>query len=304
MSGAKSLTPGAEHQGVGHPATRHMDGASRGPGQYPTSEVSHGAASAGSATRSTTTSGTTAPNEKPIGFAHIAGASAVPTSQPVVGLDPVPTSAARGPHDFSNTATSGAMASDANRTGFGHTAGASAVPASEPVVGVAPSTGTNTATNTATGPHPVNPSTDHHTASADVAHSPARDAARPSTDSHTTHSTAAPVTPKSSTIAEDPSHHRTGSAGSSGKKIGFMHKLKGEMKVFKGKLQNDPSSIELGEKMKHGGGSNHAALSGTLMSRSIVVSLLGRTIRESPQYTYTMQSNVERSVMRGSRASA
>lgn len=49
-------------------------------------------------------------------------------------------------------------------------------------------------------------------------------------------------------------HNRTGSTDSSGKKkVGFMSKLKGEIKVIGGKIQHDEKKIAEGEKLKHGG---------------------------------------------------
>ena len=48
--------------------------------------------------------------------------------------------------------------------------------------------------------------------------------------------------------------HRRSSSTASGKKVGFMSKLKGEMKVISGKIGNDQEKIQLGEKIKHGGG--------------------------------------------------
>lgn len=49
-------------------------------------------------------------------------------------------------------------------------------------------------------------------------------------------------------------HNRTGSTDSNGKKkVGFMSKLKGEIKVIGGKIQHDEKKIAEGEKLKHGG---------------------------------------------------
>ena len=46
---------------------------------------------------------------------------------------------------------------------------------------------------------------------------------------------------------------RTSSGGSSKKKVGFMSKLKGEIKVLSGKLDNDKDKVEAGKRMMHGG---------------------------------------------------
>ncbi|EIW71843.1 hypothetical protein TREMEDRAFT_73420 [Tremella mesenterica DSM 1558] len=48
-------------------------------------------------------------------------------------------------------------------------------------------------------------------------------------------------------------HERTTSnASESKKKVGFMNKLKGEIKVFSGKIKNDQERVQLGERMKNG----------------------------------------------------
>jgi hypothetical protein len=91
-------------------------------------------------------------------------------------------------------------------------------------------------------------------------------------------STNSPLTPKSpatkikddSAIAEhngngngnghhqpETSHRRTGSTASTGsnggKKVGFLKKLKGEIKVISGKIGHDNEKVEEGERIKHGG---------------------------------------------------
>jgi hypothetical protein len=49
-------------------------------------------------------------------------------------------------------------------------------------------------------------------------------------------------------------HRRASSSASTdSKKVGFMKKLKGEMKVISGKLGNNEEKVQLGEKIKHGG---------------------------------------------------
>lgn len=52
---------------------------------------------------------------------------------------------------------------------------------------------------------------------------------------------------------ENDGHKRTGSTSSTGKKVGFMQKLKGEVKIISGKMSHDEGKITLGEKIKHGG---------------------------------------------------
>ena len=39
-----------------------------------------------------------------------------------------------------------------------------------------------------------------------------------------------------------------------------MQKLKGEMKVLGGKMSHDAQKVEMGEKIKHGGGSSEDVL--------------------------------------------
>lgn len=63
-----------------------------------------------------------------------------------------------------------------------------------------------------------------------------------------------PITAQNSSLADETSgHRRTSSGGSNGKKkVGFMNKLKGEIKVIGGKIQHNEAKIQEGEKLKHG----------------------------------------------------
>ena len=66
--------------------------------------------------------------------------------------------------------------------------------------------------------------------------------------------TQSPISPVAKTAAADDKHRRTSSGSSSGKKkVGFMNKLKGEMKVISGKIGGDEAKVAEGEKLKHGG---------------------------------------------------
>ena len=78
--------------------------------------------------------------------------------------------------------------------------------------------------------------------------------ATPSTPSKTGTATTASVgsTTAASSVT-DSGHKRTGSDASGKKKVGFMSKLKGEMKVISGKLGHDDNKVAEGEKLKHGG---------------------------------------------------
>ncbi|KAL7418283.1 hypothetical protein Q5752_006739 [Cryptotrichosporon argae] len=60
--------------------------------------------------------------------------------------------------------------------------------------------------------------------------------------------------PTSTSSANDASsHNRTSSTDSGGKKkVGFMSKLKGEIKVISGKIGHDDAKVAAGEKLKHG----------------------------------------------------
>lgn len=64
-----------------------------------------------------------------------------------------------------------------------------------------------------------------------------------------------PISPAArSGAADDKSHRRASSTSSNGKKkVGFMNKLKGEMKVISGKIGGDEAKVAEGEKIKHGG---------------------------------------------------
>lgn len=66
-----------------------------------------------------------------------------------------------------------------------------------------------------------------------------------------------PISPVAkSGVADDKNHRRGSSTSSNGKKkVGFMNKLKGEMKVISGKIGGDEAKVAQGEKLKHGGGS-------------------------------------------------
>ena len=66
---------------------------------------------------------------------------------------------------------------------------------------------------------------------------------------------ATPKSPAAAVAAENSSGHRraSSSASTDSKKVGFMKKLKGEMKVISGKLGNNEEKVILGEKIKHGG---------------------------------------------------
>ncbi|ORX40752.1 hypothetical protein BD324DRAFT_18808 [Kockovaella imperatae] len=58
---------------------------------------------------------------------------------------------------------------------------------------------------------------------------------------------------QSHTTAGHDGKRRTSSGGSSKKKVGFMSKLKGEIKVISGKLDHDKEKVEAGKRMIHGG---------------------------------------------------
>lgn len=75
--------------------------------------------------------------------------------------------------------------------------------------------------------------------------------------SHSQPHSQSPISPVAkSGVADDKSHRRGSSTSSNGKKkVGFMNKLKGEMKVISGKIGGDEAKVVEGEKIKHGGGS-------------------------------------------------
>lgn len=168
---AVSLTPGNEHEGVGHPSVRDIPGATRTPGTYPAADLDGKAEGSDKVLNKTT------------------GAEQTSATSPTAA----------------KTAPEAAAAAATGDTG---------------------STPAAAAAGTAT---------------------------KPSTSAATTAKPSSPSAAMSS-AAQDSRHRRTSSgASASKKKVGFMHKLKGEMKVISGKLTKDETRVEVGEKMKHGG---------------------------------------------------
>lgn len=183
-SGATSLTPGKEVDGVGHPSSRGDD-TTREPGSYPKAD-----------------------HDGPV-------------------------------HETKDSSATGTS------TGAALAAGAAGSSLATDSVEKTPTT-SGTASNST---HPSTPSK--------------LDTAKGSTTGATAASTSSPITPKSPHTAnnhtladETKGHQRTGSNASTGsngkKKVGFMSKLKGEMKVIGGKLQNNDAKVAEGERLKHG----------------------------------------------------
>ncbi|WVQ84892.1 hypothetical protein IAT38_007055 [Cryptococcus sp. DSM 104549] len=262
-----SLTPGNEHEGVGHPASRDVAGASREPGSYPSADHARETTAPGAGAKYTSAGATSGPGDKAAeagvvgGTGTAAGAAALishdkdqkqaeetekavkkatPESAGTTGATSGATGAAP---TKSTSATAPTSADDAATTPSNGNAKSSTGAATAGAAGVGAGAGAGAA---ALG-HKSNPSTST-TSHSDGPRTPTT----PTTPSRSTSGAAAGA---GTTPVQGSGHNRTGSSasgGTPGKKVGFMKKLKGEIKVIGGKLQNDDKKVALGEKIKHG----------------------------------------------------
>jgi len=225
VSGAKSLTPGDEADGVGHPSTRAAE-TTREPGTYP--KPDHDGPVTGDRA------------DKSHGHSVTAGA-----------------------------AGAGVAAGLSNKNGDAkHAATTSSTTGSVSDAAPTPSTASNPVTprTAPTGLENLQPAPGENKADvvagtkAFESHAVKEPTSPTTTTSPTTASAAAtpasPVTKTSAGASTEKGHRRSSSNASSGsngkKKVGFMNKLKGEIKVIGGKIAHDDKKVQEGERLKHG----------------------------------------------------
>ena len=295
VSGAKSLTPGAEVDGVGHPSTRGAD-TTREVGSYP--KPDHDGPVAGERAEKDG-HGTAAVAATGAGVAGATGAAAAlahhdkdNTVGEAVGTTPsangTTSNAAHSPSTTSNGVT-GSSGLENLQPAPGHSkadvvAGTKVLNATSLDTSSSPKVaGTGGSVDPpradTTGLENLQPAKGESKADvvagtkaldshlADTPTSPTKaTTTTPATTATSATTPASPVTKTSAGAAAagttgagataEKGHQRTGSNASTGsngkKKVGFMSKLKGEIKVIGGKIAHDEKKVQEGERLKHG----------------------------------------------------